>query len=389
METILNLRYWQLHLPPKEYGTQFAEWMRQLYLAVLGLLPIYFDRIRVSATQLYGFDTSLLSTKSNGIVPTAEANANDFDSIVKDFLIRQERLGGPSMAVALVLDAVATSNIHVERGVRIATSMGGVDTKVDARVAWPAIYLRSTRHVTSIPPPPPPTSTSGSGLFRSSQAAILSNWSSAGSVNSSPLSALIGGRKTMRSPASGSSFRKNVPAAAVSAVLEYGPDTGTATTWPHNDWDIVVDLLSRRETVSSETVLCPTNEENEVLTLESEDSAVYAIPLSSYVHLVVMEVKEEKEMGKQHSHPRKVGLDSREIQSLVNGLLLPRLRRSQLFATTYQNVTLAVPQNSNPTFLISDRRVGRSISGNDRLRKETGGAACFFLGPDLASTLDD
>jgi hypothetical protein len=388
MKTILSLRKWQIHLPANDYGTQFAEWMRQLYQAMLGLLPIYFDRIRVFATQLYGFDTSLLLTMTNGNAANpAEANAYDCDGIVKKFLLRQEKLGGPSMAVALVLDAVATSNVHVERGVRLSTSVDGDGPTLVARMAWPAIYLRSTRHASSIPPPPPSAS-SGSGLFRSSQAAILSNWSSAGSVNSSPLSALIGGRKTMRSPSSGSSFRKSVPSAAVSAVLEYGPDTGTATTWPHNDWDAVADLLSRREALSNKALEFSIEEDIELLTVESEVSTIYTAPLSSSIHLVVMEVKEEETVDDRHRLSRKLELSRPEIQKFLLERLVPRLRPLELFAASCQKVSLDVPRNSNPTLLPPNRFRARNIK-NDQLRNETRDAACFFLGPDLASTLDD
>jgi hypothetical protein len=362
--------------------------MRQLYRAMLGLLPIYFDRIRVFATQLYGFDTSLLSAMNNSNASMAEANANDCDGIVKKFLLRQKKLGGPSIAVALVLDSVATSNVHIERGFRFATSMDGDGTAVDARVAWPAIYLRSTRHVSNISPPPPPNAPSGSGLFRSSQAAIVSNRSSAGSVNSSPFSALIGSRKTMRSPSSGSSFQKSVPAAAVSAVLDYGPDAGAATTWPHNDWDSMVDLLSRREAIANETE-SPSAEENEFLILERELSTVYSVPLSSFIHLVVMEAKEEEKGDEHQELPRKQGLGRPEILTFLMELLVPRLRRSQIYAATCQKVLLDSPRDSNPALLLPDRLRGGIMSESDRLRKEVGDAACFFLGPDLAATLDD
>ena len=404
METILRLRYWQLHLPVKDYGTQFAEWMRQLYQTVLGLLPIYFDRIRVFATQFYGFDTSLLQKTTN------ETSANDCNRLVKDFLRRQEKLGGPSMAVALVLDAVSTSNVHVERGFRLVVAER--EDSSDARVTWPAIYLRCSRQVSNVPPPPPPpapnaSSSGGSGLFHSSQTNLLSNWSSAGSVNSSPLTALIGGRKqsTLGSPSPGSSLRKSFPTAAVSTVLDYGPDSGVATSWPHNDWDTVVDLLAARpeDDRTNETVKGPVTKD-ELCILEGESSIVYTVPLGPHVHLIVM-VKESVDESSGLPRARKLGIDRTEIQTFLLDVLAPKLRRANLFSSTLRNLpfeplnaALCLPDRQLDSRFVDNWWKHLSSRGSERgensllpqSKARVGGdAARFFLGPELALTLDD
>jgi len=178
MEAVVNLRQWQLHLPSQKIDTNVARWMNKSFQEIRSLLPIYFDRTKTFATPLYGFDVALLDKRGSDTT----TKKTEWNAAVTDFLARQDKLSGPPTAVAVLLDGEGTSNLHVERGfclsqpvaASLKSGLSDAEPKREAsdennaRVLWPAVYLRSTLHLT------PTTSRStvsshGSGLIRSSQ----------------------------------------------------------------------------------------------------------------------------------------------------------------------------------------------------------------------------
>jgi hypothetical protein len=184
------------------------------------------DRTATFAKPLYGFDASTNSL-------------SDWELHVTDFLRKQERAAGPATAVAVVLDALGAGNLHMERGYQVQREQ--VNDEIDPedlpeRTLWPAVYMRSTQHLDATAPITRSTGrTSGSGMLRrgggSSSKYSMSEFPS---DNSASRLFTSSARNLERD------VRATMPK---SHVMEYGPDTGTATTWPHNEWGSLVSLL--------------------------------------------------------------------------------------------------------------------------------------------------
>ena len=357
MDTIISLRYWQLHLPPKNSERTYSKYMNESFQHVRSILPIYFDRTRTYASHCYGINTSVNNT-----------DFDDHDSIVLDLLYRQDKLSGPSMAIGIVFDAASTSNWHVERGycVNINTEVRKSD---DVRVIWPAIYLRSTMHLPT--PAPPKSDVGGSGSFASSQASLISNWAAGSShglsiPGGSPFSLasrkqpLIGISPTTTPP----SHRKSktlslsaapqlpfsdVTAAAESAggslqsklhALEYGPEFGAVTSWPHTDWQSVAQILSERnsrldrdERSDSHEGVSMAGEKDDVREIVTELSTVYNLSLGPFLTLVVM-IK-ETDHDRRLPQQRKTKMNPDDIKSFMSDALGPKLRVSTIFSQAF------------------------------------------------------
>ena len=251
--------------------------MHQSFDDIKALLPVYFDRVQAFSTPFYGFDVAALWERGD----SKKKRTEDWNTVVAEFLRRQERLGGPPTAVALILDAVGTSNLHSERGFRLASATSPTITATRAApnmknntssgnrfegkqqqrqeepspddnawgVQWPAVYLRSTLHLST-------SSSSGnsnvrasprsSGLLRGSQGSLLAGWSSSSNVSSpkgggtiiSGISPAPSSRKQSKS--GGAPHHHHYP-----SIFEYAPDTGTAVSWPHSDWESLVMILDK------------------------------------------------------------------------------------------------------------------------------------------------
>lgn len=223
MDAILSLRRWKLVLPEsKNPSPRLTLWFHATLDHYTSLLPIYFDRVQTTSAPLYGFDSSLLLQGKHVTV--------DWNGPILDVLRRQEKIGVP-MAVALVLDAVQSGTFHVQRGVQFsATAPDGGEGRLlrdgipldDARIRWPAVYLRSTLHLNAAPARPSMSQT-GAAPLNGSQSNLLHNWAVGGS-SSSPVSSSTTPEAT------------KVPLAFTKAtVLEYPPDAGAAA-WPHSEW---------------------------------------------------------------------------------------------------------------------------------------------------------
>jgi len=252
----------------------------------MSLLPVYFDRVQAFSRPFYGFDTAALWKRGDTTNRSSSSKRNlhpkkartDWSASVTDFLRRQEKLGGPPTAVALVLDALGASNLHAERGFRLAAanapptptsttapavvmpaappaddlisnSSSGGESSPEAKlnsshgdnalgVQWPAVYLRSTLHLATSSATNSNSvraSPRSSGLLRGSQGSLLAGWSSTSNVSSSP--------KVPPGKSGGSvhHHQHHHP-----SIFEYAPDTGTASSWPHSDWGSLARILDKR-----------------------------------------------------------------------------------------------------------------------------------------------
>lgn len=258
-ESIIALRKWQLHLPNDNVDSRYAKWMRKSFHDVLSIIPIYMDRIKVFASPLYGFDTLSLWNRNSisqqqGGNTTTSINRNrymglEINEAVNDFLRRQEKIGGPPTAVALVFKGEGDSssfvrNNQVERGYYFMTdteqqekTQEFASTTSDHLVnindadcsenehhhqtenrnalnTWPALYLRSTMHTLPgrLNKSPILTSSSSSHL-RGSSGSILPLWpSNQNMVENSPR---FGGR----------SFGDNSPRYSYQRTRPFGSET--------------------------------------------------------------------------------------------------------------------------------------------------------------------
>jgi hypothetical protein len=360
--------------------------MQKAFQETLSLLPIYFDRVHAFATPFYGFDTSALWQQQPH--PGSSRNADvqnhrtDWDAVIIDFLKRQEKLGGPSMALSIVLKAQATGNLHVERGFRLETDTEAKEEK-DPRVLFPAVYLRSTMHL-STSSQSVLSSPHNSGVLRLSQSSMLSNWSSsnngsAGGTTTSPFSISRKRPSSVTSPTS--SVRKSTSGNIVSqqqhhySVLEYAPDTGTATSWPHNDWDSLVatliedddtDAAGQRtnpklrgmEYMAADDVghtsgvvddnvapifIAPFRDlsnrmaSDKVVKAFGRHSIFHAMDLGDWLHVVVL-VKDKEDDSRWHR--RRVGMDDNEIRNFLSDSLACHLCPRDIFSTLNRALAL-------------------------------------------------
>lgn len=184
------------------------------------------------------------------------------------------------MCVCMVIDAVKSNNLHVERGVTLrintpaakanSSSNHGNDTPPEekpnqdvgnSRVRWPAVYMRSTVHLSST-------------LLSSQRSTVSSHSGSSTRLSGGSQSNLLGWGKGSTNQINTHSSHNNSTsgggaspllsgarkAALVPNILEYGPDTGTAKTWPHNEWDHLVGLIDP-QSVSTRLVYQPTRDD--------------------------------------------------------------------------------------------------------------------------------
>jgi len=208
-----------------------ARWFHSSYLHLQSLLDVYFDRVRAFAGPLYGFDVSAMSstTKKAG---TNEINGFvDWNGRVVDFLRKQEKTGGPPTIISIVLDAARAENFFVERGMQLSGRRDNEQQPYgdnSARVWWPAIYVRSTMYYGGLSKASGGSTASsgagsGSGILSGSQSNLLSAWSS--------------------SPPPPKNKKAN-KTAKIGSIMEYGPQAGTVTSWPHSEWELLADHLS-------------------------------------------------------------------------------------------------------------------------------------------------
>lgn len=219
VETITALHKWKNVSYKETDSTRVSVLFRNAYRNIVALLPIYFDRVLAFSGTLYGFDTRSVLQNSNALM----SGSNDWNSHVMEFLRRQEKGGGPTTAVAIVLDAVQTQNLLLEQGLQLQN--GSLEEKKqelqsDPRRCWPAIYLRSTLHIGSPAPRSAPRTDRDSGSASvTSHGNLLQSWRKAEHPSPSVLS----------------STNRKVPVTDVSrshpSLVEYDG------SWPHSEWE--------------------------------------------------------------------------------------------------------------------------------------------------------
>ena len=332
-------------------------------------MPIYFDRINAFASPLYGFDTMHLWADSR-------AQSEHYDSLVLDFLRKQESKGGPPMAVCIVIDAVSTCNLNFGRGFVAKWSREHSIAAKDLtpaeleRKEWQAVYMRSTVHY----------STSSSSMARSPS-------HGGGSISTIMRRSRGSSFRKKTLPSSEDDFSRSLASIVRTVsqdsvtslqarqsqinVMEYAPETGPVS-WPYTEWKMLVELVkdefsssSKNGGFSSVQAVTyrqpePKEKNKQCTSVELEQSSLVLLPppppppkpttdssfhlvrLSDYITMVVI-VKCEDD-GKWHLR-RTRGHSDEEIRVFLNEMAL-KLKVSILFDSveTVKKTALASQQ---------------------------------------------
>ena len=224
-DTILLLHKWKSANYKAADPTRTAVFFRNAYQTIVAMMPFYFDRIQAFAGTLYGFDVRQLAQGADAKAPSKDWNAD-----VLEFLRRQEKGGGPSTAVAVVLDAARTNNIHFERGMQFSAPLVNEEEQKrelqDLRLCWPAVYVRSTLYLGSM---------TARGHLRSERdSGTASNASS--STNMLP----TWRKSEHHSPSTASLTNRKTPTESLQSqtLMEYDG------SWPHSEWEKLIALIS-------------------------------------------------------------------------------------------------------------------------------------------------
>ena len=227
---------------------------------MISIMPVFFDRIETFSKPLYGFNQNVMYKST----PEQDANrlgpTQHLEDYVLQFLQQQEKAGGPSIAVSVVLDAVSTSNLRIERGFALteaspaAETVGAPNEPDSALSQWPAVYMRSTVHGLS-------NLASGGGILRGMRRTAGRKEARVGRAGSrshedDPTSAMRQPSSILRSWSNDASPSIGKEAAKLRHqekrlslnVLEYAPESGTtASSWPHSAWNKLVAVLAGQE----------------------------------------------------------------------------------------------------------------------------------------------
>jgi len=248
-ETILSAQKTKGCLRPSSKAC-IRQWMRQTLQRLISIFPIIFDRIQAFSKPLYGFQAL-----KPDLLPRGESHlgrSEDFESQILDFLRRQDKAGGPSMAVSVVLNASAVKqkkveHLKIERGFALYDNPLGAaqdnEAGDDLIAQWPAVYMRTTVH-------------HGLQPSSSSHGNILENMrrTTSRADRSSMLVSRLQDKSSYSNDGSASTLRpwssestKHSSGAWNSElnVLEYAPDSGgPSTSWPHASWKSLVAVLT-------------------------------------------------------------------------------------------------------------------------------------------------
>jgi len=312
LETVVNAHKVKQNL--LRIGTQdcaLVQWMKTTFQDYLSIIPLVFDRVHAFATPLYRFDQKVLldATRNERTLLDDKRGATDLDVLVVDFLRRQEKAGGPDVAVAIVLDTSglvdddddenqasskggpmkqsARDRIphRVELGFALqqdfkqqrsapteqfsatgrsrsnsligrqkdlpASELNDSFSRISVSQSWPAIYLRSTTSLNA----------HGRGATSVSHG-LISDMRRSPNINRGSASALDGMSNSQGAITSGSS-RPSWTADAMSPrtnrernralssngnVLEYESEASSNPSWPHSEWNLLKNLLASRNT---------------------------------------------------------------------------------------------------------------------------------------------
>lgn len=258
-------------------------WLRETLKGIIGTFPIIFDKVSAFAKPLYGFDEDMEVSNAAGdesSVTTFRTHfmADAFEAEVVDALHKYERIG--AVSVAVVVDAVRTSNPRVESGFcpvdASASSRGGgggggggtdiaigSDLEAATRQEFPAVYMRtlSAPIISSLPGSPrnvaspaqsPSTDISGGlllvGRGMRRDTSRKDRLKRAGSLQyddastSSP-QLLAGARKSWSTNNEDAAVGSPAPGRKKKAMntLQYGSEDGN---WPHSEWTSLAAVLA-------------------------------------------------------------------------------------------------------------------------------------------------
>jgi hypothetical protein len=204
------------------------QWLLQTLQRLIAMFQVYCDRVYTFAKPLYGFqNVAVVDADDNKKSLIGGAHGSLVDVQVLDFLHRQQKSGSSALAVTVVLDAVRTSNLRMERGFTVVDSSVEESQLSDletTRLQWPAVYMRSTKYgkrrtTNRKQDEEPPKNSSFTDHYI--------RWSTDGS-----------------SPAK-SNEKTNEKDMQLN-FQEYAPGTGSSS-WPHSEWNNLVRLMNEKD----------------------------------------------------------------------------------------------------------------------------------------------
>ncbi len=256
-------------------------WLQDTLKSVIGIFPVVFDKALAFAKPLYGFeddmDFSPTTNTSDDSITHYRNNtvADAFEADVVDALQKHENVG--AMSIAIVIDAIRTSNVRVESGFS-PFDRGTVDTGADIEAAirkqYPAVYIRTLSSMTAPSAPNSPRS-SPSGVPGGQKSPMANNGSGLsligrglrrdgsrkdrlGASMSSPQTP-TSNRKVFRSWSNDDSSQRSQQQLHATSpslqkkgskamyALEYGSEDGPGNnnvSWPHSEWTNLATAIS-------------------------------------------------------------------------------------------------------------------------------------------------
>ena len=248
-ETILSAQKTK-SLLERSSQTSLQLWFHDTLQNLISIFPIVFDRIEAFAKPLYGFNESQMENRLlENPLPDRLGPAQDLEQQIVEFLRKQEKAGGPAIAVSVVLDAVNTCNLRVERGFTLQEQTSTMSSsplkESEAKcLEWPAVYMRTTTHhgLTS-------SQSSGGilgGMRRSKGSSqSVARQSTEGDATLKPTRSTSASilRSWSADTSSPRVTGKYKPEEKQLNILEYTPDSGSSA-WPLSAWGSLVALLT-------------------------------------------------------------------------------------------------------------------------------------------------
>lgn len=274
--------------------TNMQAWLTKLLRGMISLFPIFFDRVDASTSRLYGFQKSQFEPSQQ---PGARLGvAEDLVGTVEEFLSLEDKAGQP-LAIAVVIDAVNTSNLNMERGLAVSGPTNSQATITDngnlSFYDWPAVFFRSNQQQ--------PASVSTS---RNTSPQSLAKAPGGGGA-----SGLLGMRRRDRD--------------GTTAVLT--DDAEASAKWPMSSWENILPTLQNDYSSTSSRnggFIAPVE-----WTQADSETLVHSARVNPYMWLMVL--TKSMDDGRWHRR-RPTKLVEEEIQQFFDGLL-NLLRKSNWF----------------------------------------------------------
>ena len=323
----------------RDSSTNLQTWFSQTLQNMISILPIVFDRTQAFAKPFYGFHNAGLVNQESS-KERIGGSQQDLEMKVLDFLYKQQKAGTSSVAVTVVVNAQSTSNFRIERGFMVVDSVLDTNTLSELEaslVHWPAVYMRTTKH-------------HGNGVPSVSNGLLVGNKRRSNNNRKD----WVGGRPANRShddevpiksrtsfadqykrwSADGSSLSSasyaNDKDSVQLKVLEYSPDSGDSSSWPHSNWDILIQLLNGTEEEEGDDLVVDNDLPSDGSTNKLEDEGFFKwpnIPKTNLSNTQDLDESEsvpnmKKEKKKKNVMKRSVGQTSFFVSSLSDFMWL-------------------------------------------------------------------